>query len=239
MYWLHLFVGIIVLAMSQRANSSKPKAILPESLAQNGKTMRNIKKWSIDDICIYNEANMHQKQFALVKYSCEQVGQRMSTKRHAENCGACDVSDLRIEVMDRENKEWIEARGDDKFVGFQKGKGTKRKKKKQKDPKQPGLAHWWGQKPQDAEEKKPTFDNLDDVCEDDVRQYAYLIDDGLDNESDNDVIVDMETRQGEDTSDKQTNRKRKRSLDEAGASIDMDEPLGKRRKENPKAEMDE
>eukprot|EP01083_Nonionella_stella_P308563 1089267_1 len=70
--------------------------------------------------------------------------------------------------------------------------------------------------------KKPKFDNLDTLCEDDMRSFDYLIDDALDNESDNDVVNDMRINND--------NRKRKRSEDE------NENPPRKRHKQNSTAD---
>eukprot|EP01083_Nonionella_stella_P178371 629886_1 len=114
----HLILGIILfLALHTMAK-------LPDHFAESGKNIRNMRKWTLNDICEYNECNSDQQKYQIVQYGCGKVGQRTSIKGHTKRCDDCDITDPRIKVMDCVNQEWVEPKGNEVFVGFEKGTGS-------------------------------------------------------------------------------------------------------------------
>eukprot|EP01083_Nonionella_stella_P276827 941003_1 len=150
-------------------------AKLPDHFAESGKNIRNMRKWTLNDICEYNECNSDQQKYQIVQYGCGKVGQRTSIKGHAKRCDDCDITDPRIKVMDCVNQEWVEPKGNEVFVGFEKGTGSKRQRKKQKaNTNQRGLAHFfgWSKKDPDANKTQTNHSNnrVEDTNEQDPNQ---------------------------------------------------------------------
>eukprot|EP01083_Nonionella_stella_P098303 276416_1 len=165
----HLILGIILfLALHTMAK-------LPDHFAESGKNIRNMRKWTLNDICEYNECNSDQQKYQIVQYGCGKVGQRTSIKGHTKRCDDCDITDPRIKVMDCVNQEWVEPKGNEVFVGFEKGTGSKRQRKKQKaNTNQRGLAHFfgWSKKDPDANKTQTNHSNnrVEDTNEQDPNQ---------------------------------------------------------------------